>query len=499
MIEWGISSGSHDAALSVIKNNKLIFASQSERFSGKKNDKELNLSLIEYGLTFGYPDEIYFYENPLLKKSRFLFSGQYDFIFNKNPITDLSEKLNLCGVSNIKIKSTSHHLSHAAGGYYTSKFRDAVILVIDAIGEWDTTSIWHGENNSIKKLWSCSYPNSLGLWYSAMTQRIGLKPNEEEYILMGMACLGDPEKYYNIIRKYFFHNSKNLFKLKRNLHRGCKDWLNDKNLYYNYDVAAATQKIFEEEILKLVYYAKKISNSKYLILSGGCALNCVANSKIVKLGLFDDIWIMPNPGDAGSSLGCILAHKKRHIDWMGALLGYNLYDVVAVYPLDEILNELLTNKIVGAAVGRAEFGPRALGNRSILADPRGNNIKDLVNKIKKREAFRPFAPAILEEYVLDYFEMPGNISSSPYMQYVAKCKYPDKFPAIVHFDNTSRVQTVNEKIYPDFYKLLKAWYEKTGCPMLLNTSLNIRGKPLVNDYLDAREFQRHNKDIKIII
>ena len=493
MIEWGISSGSHDAALSIVKGNELIFASQSERFSGIKNDKELCDALIEYGLNFGHPDNLYFYENILLKKSRYLFSKQYNLLL-KNNKKNVLKKLKWHGINN-NIKSTDHHISHAAGGYYTSQFDEAAVLVIDAIGEWDTTSIWCGNNNSLTKKWNTVYPNSLGLWYSAMTQRIGLKPNEEEYILMGMACLGDPNKYYDDIKKTFFHNCKNLFKLKRNLHKGCLDWHPNENLYYNYDVAAATQKIFEEEIIKLVYYTKKISNSNYLILSGGCALNCVANTKIANLGLFRDIWIMPNPGDAGSSLGCILANKNKHINWKGALLGY---DMGGQYPLYRVFKELINNKIVGVVAGRAEFGPRALGNRSILADPRGDNIKDLVNSIKRREEFRPFSPAILEEHVHDYFEMPTTVNSSPYMQYVAKCKYPDKFPAIVHYDNSSRVQTVNKQEFPDFYKLLKLWYEETGCPMLLNTSLNVKGYPLVNDFHDAYVFSKYNQNIKIV-
>lgn len=485
MINWGITSGSHDAALTVMQDDKILFASHSERFSGIKNDKILNSKLLEYALNFGYPDKIYFYENVLNKKIRQFFSGQYELLFN-TPFQDVEEKLIKDISIERKIKFTPHHLSHAASGYFTSNFNDATILVIDSIGEWDTTTIWSAKNKRIKKRWRAKYPNSLGLFYSAMTQRIGLKPNEEEYILMGMSALGNPEKYYEKIKNDFFKNSSEYFVLSKNLHRGCNDWLTEIDLTHSFDIAAATQKIFEEEVIKLAKLAKKFNNSNNLILSGGCALNCVANSKIMDLGLFNNVWIMPNPGDAGSSLGCILAHTKQKVSWINPLLGYN---IPGQYPINDIITEICQNKIVGVACGPAEFGPRALGNRSILADPRGEDIKNIVNKIKQREPFRPFAPVILEERVNDFFEMPKNVEVSPYMQFVAKCRYPDKFPAIVHYDNTSRVQTVNEKEFPDLYKLLKKWNGFSGCPMLLNTSLNIKGNPLVNSEKDANDFE----------
>ena len=309
------------------------------------------------------------------------------------------------------------------------------------------------------------------MFYSAITQRCGLKPNEDEYILMGMAAYGNPNRFYNEMKPL----------LEQNLHRGCRNLL--PGLYDEYDLfdmAAAAQKIYEEEFEKLLVKVKEKDYTNNLVLMGGCALNCVANTKA--LDYFNNVWIMPNPGDAGSSLGAILAHTQIHVDFT-PYLGYN---IEGPYPAQKLLDELLTNKIVGVANGRAEFGPRALGNRSLLADPRGPDIKDKVNEIKRRQKFRPFAPVILKEEANKYFEMPCE--ETPFMQYVVKCKEPDKYPAIIHKDGTSRVQTVTRKQHPGLYQLLVAWRDKTGCPMLLNTSLNIKGKPIVNTVQDGKMF-----------
>jgi carbamoyltransferase len=218
---------------------------------------------------------------------------------------------------------------------------------------------------------------------------------------------------------------------------------------------------------------------------GGVALNCLANRNLGNY--FDNIWIMPNPGDAGSSLGSAALAYGKQIHWKNAFLGH---DIPGAYPIDSIIHELVVNKIVGVASGRAEFGPRALGNRSLLADPRGPEIKDRVNEIKRRQQFRPFAPVILEECVNDYFEMPQNYTTSSYMQVVARCRHPDQFPAIIHVDGTSRVQTVSKDCGSGIRQLLERWYVETGCPMLLNTSLNIRGEPMVNDRADADRFEQ---------
>ena len=307
-----------------------------------------------------------------------------------------------------------------------------------------------------------------------------------------MAAYGEPRYVAEIYRDLVDRDGD--FALKKNLHKGLGNWLPEADPM---DLAASIQKVTERELEKLwrktrqYIPASQIAVSRYgnkrnLVYGGGVALNCVANSKLANLGLFDNIWIMPNPGDAGSSIGCIAAAERKHIHWRHPFLGHN---IEGEYPVDHLIKELEKNRMVGVANGRAEFGPRALGNRSLLADPRGNDIKDLVNRIKQRQEFRPFAPAILEEDLHEYFEVPKCVVNTPYMQFIGICKHGKDFPAIVHHDGTSRVQTVNKTQNPGFYQLLKTWKEKTGCPMLLNTSLNIKGEPIVNDIKDAERFE----------
>jgi carbamoyltransferase len=245
-----------------------------------------------------------------------------------------------------------------------------------------------------------------------------------------------------------------------------------------FDIAAVTQKTYEFTLEQILEWAKKNTKSNNLVLMGGCALNCSANHLAYKY--FDDVWIMPNPGDAGSAIGAVLAQKKEHMRMPHAYLGYN---IEGDYPVEEALSELKKTGIVGVANGRAEFGPRAFGNRSLLADPRGRDIKSKVNDIKKRQQFRPFAPVVLAEHASKNFK--GHYNN--YMQFTSKCKHPFLYPAITHVDGTSRVQTV-EADGSGIRRLLERWYEETGCPMLLNTSLNIKGKPMVNDLTDAQEF-----------
>jgi carbamoyltransferase len=325
-----------------------------------------------------------------------------------------------------------------------------------------------------------------------MTQRVGLKPNEDEYILMGMAAYGNADRLYNEIASMVVINLEDeLFPMPneypfvhftRNFHKGCKDWRPDLTTEQDmYDIAAATQKVYEDILDKILSWASTETPSHNLVLMGGCALNCSANAIAYKY--FDRIWVMPNPGDAGSAVGAVLAKTKQHITWTGPYLGHN---IPGEYPVEKLITELETTGIVGVANGKAEYGPRALGNRSLLADPRGADIKDRVNVIKQRQKFRPFAPVILAEYAHDYFEG----AMGPYMQFTARCKNPELYPAIVHADGTSRVQTVTKKNHPGLRRLLEEWYKRTGCPMLLNTSLNIRGKPMVNDEIDAQEFAK---------
>ena len=484
----GFNALNHDAAVCVIEDGEILFGAHSERYSGKKNDSNLNQEIVDEALSFGEIDKIAWFEKPYLKKTRQLYAGQYSTAFSRDDIP--KSYLKQFGI-NQKIQYVPHHLSHASAGYYTSPFDEAVIVVIDAIGEWDCATIWYVKDGKFEKKWSKKYPNSLGLWYSAMTQRLGLKPQEDEYILMGMAGWGtvDEELKHNI-RNDFFKTNPLLIKLNQNLHRGCLDWNpeyypDDDSEEWKFNIAANVQSICEDEIRKVFKLAQRlVPETDNCVYGGGVALNCVANS-IIAEELYPNLWILPNPGDAGSSLGCAALAFGEHVNWKTPFTGY---DIKGRYPRKKILDELLLTNIVGVASGRAEFGPRALGNRSLLADPRGKKIKDKVNKIKHRQKFRPFAPAVLEEYANDIFDMP--VKKSQFMQFVAKCKFPKKYPAICHVDGTSRVQTVSKHDNPGFYRLIKEFYEKTGCPMVLNTSLNIKGQPIVNSYIDATAFSK---------
>jgi carbamoyltransferase len=382
-------------------------------------------------------------------------------------------------------RSYPHHLSHAAAGFQTSPFESAAVVVIDAIGELDTISIyraWYDDRGraQYKRLWGQRYPHSIGLFYSAITKAVGLRPMEEEYITMGMSAYGSALGHSWMQDQFVQDISTAQF--KKNLHLGFDE--GDLSFSSDEDIAASAQALTEMLIAYIMHRARELTQCENLVYMGGVALNCVANSRV--LGpYFDRIWIMPNPGDAGSSLGAAaLAHGGR-LQWRDAFLGH---DIPGQYPVKPLLDELIKNQIVGVASGRAEFGPRALGNRSLLADPRGPDIKDRVNEIKRRQKFRPFAPVILQELVDDYFVMPHNWQTSAYMQIVAGVQRPDLYPAITHVDGSARVQTVPQD-GSGIRRLLEQWYLLTGCPMLLNTSLNIRGEPMVNDRADADRFE----------
>lgn len=473
-IIWGISALFHDAGLSVIKNDEIVFGAHAERYSGIKHDKHINKKLLREAIRYGHPDHIVWYENPWKKRLRQIVSTE---IFYNKWYPNPQKYLWNFGLR-APVSYTDHHYAHACAGVYTSTFNDATVVVIDAIGEMTTCSVWKYQNNLLEKCYDTRYPSSMGLLYSAFTKRLGLKPMDEEYITMGMAAWGNPV-YAEVIKRDFI-KSYHPFKLKQNVHKGIGDYLPGADPM---DIASSIQYICEEFVVDYVSRAIAHTGLKNLIYQGGVALNCVANTKL--LDICKDIWIMPNPGDCGNSLGAALTHLQKPLIWPGPYIGT---DIAYPYPVDACIKELYTNKMVGVASGRAEFGPRALGHRSLLADPRGHDIKDRVNEIKRRQKFRPFAPAILEEFVHDYFDIKTDLS--PYMQYVGKCKYPHDFPAIVHVDGTSRIQTVGKSDSPGFRKLLKAWYGKTGCPMLLNTSLNIRGQPMVNTREDADQFER---------
>lgn len=480
----GFSAGFHDAAIALIDSHGDIkFAAHSERYSKQKNDADIHRNLVAelYGYDIG---TVAYYERPWMKQLRQLYSGQ-GIEWNKITVgqiikSQLKPKL----LGDAKIKNYNHHLCHAAGGFQTSPFDRATVVVIDAVGEFETITIWGAEYDktgraTYKRLWAQYYPHSIGLFYSGITGRVGLKPLDEEYILMGMAAYG----VNNVSNKMRFDllDDEWEIRFKENLHTG----LSQKYLstYSDFDIARGAQDLAEDLILNVMTRAKKLNWSRNLVYMGGVALNCAANSRIGPY--FDNIWIMPCPSDGGSSLGAAALAYGRRVNWTNAYLGH---DIPGPYPVNDILDELVVRKIVGVASGRAEFGPRALGNRSLLADPRGSEIKETVNEIKRRQQFRPFAPVILEELVDQYFDMPRGFPHSRYMQTVAHCRRPDLFPAIVHADGTSRVQTV-PKDGSGIRELLEKWYVMTDCPMLLNTSLNIRGEPMVNDRADADRFE----------
>jgi carbamoyltransferase len=464
MIILGINETSHDASVSLIKDGEILFAGHAERYSKKKNDWYNNTNIYLDALKYGKPTHIAYYEKPQLKRSRLLLRGGAGEWKPTMPF-------------DLPVKYFSHHYSHAAAGYYTSKFDDAVIVVLDSIGEYNTSTVWTGEGSQIKQVYKKNYPFSFGLFYSAFTKLVGLKPNEEEYIFMGMAAYGDWTRYFIKVKEYFY----NIDKQKYNFHKGILDWNETIDDQAKFDIAAAVQRVYEDRLVNFMAMAQKLTKKRNLVFMGGCALNCAANTMLWKM--FDDIWIMPNPGDAGSSLGAAAALYGKHLNWNTPYLGY---DLGGEYPVQQIVDGILKDGIVAVATGRAEYGPRALGNRSILADPRDPNIKDKVNLIKQRELFRPFAPVVMEECASKWFDMDFT---SPYMQYAVKCLQPDKIPSVVHADGTSRVQTVNRNQHRGLWRVLNKFYLQTGVPILLNTSLNIKGQPLLNDEDDIIQWE----------
>jgi carbamoyltransferase len=464
MIILGINETSHDASISLIKDGEILFAGHAERYSKQKNDWYNNKEIILDALNCGTPDAIAYYEKPLLKKSRMMLHGG---------ASDWKPTF----LIDVPVHYFKHHYSHAAAGYYTSAFSDAVIVVLDAIGEFNTSTIWVGEGDKIKLKYKQNYPVSFGLFYSAFTQLIGLMPNQEEYIMMGMAAYGDWKRYYKEVDEYFPSYDKQ----KYNFHKGINDWGMVITEQDRFDIAAAVQMVYEQRLNQFMRMAKRMTGKNNLVFMGGCALNSSANTLLWKI--FDMIWIMPNPGDAGSSLGAASALYGKHLEWKTPYLGY---DLGGEYPVQQIVDGILKDGIVAVATGRAEYGPRALGNRSILADPRDPDIKNKVNLIKQRELFRPFAPVVMEECASKWFDMDFT---SPYMQYTVKCLQPDRIPSVVHADGTSRVQTVNREQHRGLYRVLNKFYLETGVPVLLNTSLNIKGQPLLNDEIDIIKWE----------
>ena len=541
MIVLGISCYYHDSAAAILKDGKVLAAVEEERFSRKKFDDgfpkfAIDWCMKECGLSSSQIDAIAFYDKPVLKFERLLDNyiavaprGLGSFLdvipkwIHKRLWIKEEIRKHLKGFKG-EIIFPEHHLSHAAYAFFTSQFNEAAILTVDGVGEWSTASIGYGHETIIKLTNDIRWPHSIGMFYSAFTYFLGFKVNEGEYKLMGLSSYGKP-KYYDLIlnelidvkndgsihlnMKYFaFHYDKVMTSKKFEELFGVPVRKEDsKTEQIHYDIGASAQKILEDVLLKMAYHVHKKTNMKNLCLGGGVALNGIANYRIFKEGPFEDIHIPPSPGDAGSAVGCaqflyysyLKNNRKIESDhskkvqenaYVGpqysneqikSFLDSNniQYEYLERQPLLEKTAKLIAEEnIVGWYQGKMEWGPRALGNRSILADPRNGKMKDILNeKIKHRESFRPFAPSILEEYVSEYFDIDR---SSPYMLMVVPVKKPNQIPAVTHVDGTSRLQTVSKETNPIYYDLIREFYKITGVPVMINTSMNVRGEPIVN-------------------
>jgi carbamoyltransferase len=589
----GISAFYHDSAACILKNDIILAATQEERFSRQKHDPSFPSGAIRYclsetGLRMNELDAVIFYDKPFVKFERLLETyyafapkGLKSFIaaipvwikekmFLKKLLLDGLSKIEKFDSDALSLLFSEHHLSHAGSAFYPSPFEEAAILTVDGVGEWATASICRGEGASIRVLRELWFPHSVGLLYSAFTYYLGFKVNSGEYKLMGLAPYGDPssarvEEYVNTIKRHiveirddgslwlnqeYFDYSTGLKMVKDEKWndlfgfpvRGPEDELTQAHC----DMALAIQRVTEDIVLSMAKEAKRLTGSRYLCLAGGVALNCVANGKLLKSGLFDDIWIQPAAGDAGGALGAaycayhIYFGRKRAKDgikdkMMGAYLGpeFSNLDISravkrykAVYKQYEDVDLLCkdvaklvdSGHVIGWFQGRMEWGPRALGNRSILGDPRNPEMQKTLNlKIKFREGFRPFAPAVLSEEVAEYFE----IENSPYMLLICDIRkdrrrvVPDNYysfplreklyylrsniPAVTHIDYSARVQTVHEDTNPLYWRLLKEFKELTGCGLIVNTSFNVRGEPIVCTPEDAFKcFMRTEMDYLVM-
>jgi carbamoyltransferase len=541
MYNLGISCYYHDSAAALLKDGHVIAAVEEERFSRKKFDddfpvKSIQWCLDEAKITPDQIDSVAFYDKPVLKFERLLDNyiavaprGLYSFLdvipkwLHKRLWVKNDIKKSLKGFKG-EIIFPEHHMSHAAHAFYTSPFEESAILTVDGVGEWSTTSFGYAKNNSIKITNDLRWPHSLGLFYSAFTYFLGFRVNEGEYKLMGLSSYGKP-KYYDLIldnlidvkndgsihlnMDYFAFTHDKVMTNKKfsklfGIQRKSKD---EETLQIHFDIGASAQKVLEDVILKMVNHIHTKTKMKNLCIGGGVALNGVANYKILKEGPFENIHIPPSPGDAGSAVGAAqylyyIHHQNskntfqnnteliRENVYVGPSfsddeiksfldsknIAYESFDYTSL--LQKTAQLIADGNVVGWYQGKMEWGPRALGNRSILADPRRADMKDTLNaKIKHRESFRPFAPSILEEYASDYFEID---TSSPYMLMVAPIKKPKEIPAVTHVDGTGRLQTVSKESNALYYDLINEFYKITGVPVIINTSMNVMGEPIVN-------------------
>ncbi|MFW6676979.1 carbamoyltransferase [Lacrimispora sp. AGF001] len=542
----GISAYFHDSSCALIQDGKIICAVSEERFSRFKNDSRLPVRAFRYCLEAGNinitdVDCVAYYEDPYKKLSR-----QMEYNFNQSndkelnwidchrPFREIREILGYEG----EIKYYEHHLSHAAGSYLFSGFQDAAILTTDAVGEWDSTTFGEAHGLNIKLHGGIKYPNSVGLFYSAMTNYLGFKVLSGEYKVMGLAPYGKPV-YAEKLRTLYSMPGELDFKLNMNYfdfgqiermytdalidYLGIKPRVPESDLKQEHkDLAKSLQVVLEEILLKQVRELKEKVNSSNLCLSGGVALNCVATHAIREARIFDHIFVQPAAGDSGSALGAAaLAYVEtngyehgceplKHV-YLGPQYNqeyiYNILSAMEMEAVDcrnnskklneEVVNRLVDGKVIGWFQGRMEFGPRALGARSILADPRDPVMRTRLNDlVKKRESFRPFAPAILEEYASQHIDMK---MTSPFMLETCQVQSDIDLPAITHVDSSCRPQTVSAETNPRFHALITSFYQRTGCPILVNTSFNVRGEPIVCSPIDAlRCFGNSGIDVLVL-
>jgi len=567
----GISAFYHDSAACLLKNGEIIAAAQEERFTRKKHDPSYPFNAINFVLNFAgiklsEVNQIVFFEKPFLKFERLLetyvafapkgfssFSKAMPLwikekLFQKNFLFKKLKEHDEDYISDDNIYFSDHHLSHAASAFFPSPFEEAIVLTADGVGEWATTTVAIGKNNSLEIKKEIHFPHSLGLLYSAFTYYCGFKVNSGEYKLMGLAPYGNPTFEEQILKlidvkddgsfrldQSYFNYATGLTMTNSKFHKLFGQEPRDSSKYnltqFHMDIAASIQKVTEDILIKLL---KSISNEyqiRNLCLAGGVALNCVANGKILKKQIFNNIWIQPAAGDAGGSLGAALAlwyidqENSRIINpedsMKGSYLGkeysqqeiekelitagakFDTFDYEDL--IDKTTDYLMNEKAIGWFQGRMEFGPRALGGRSILGDPRSDSMQKSLNlKVKYRESFRPFAPSILKEDLSDWFNIEVE---SPYMLIVADIKSEKKIqmtedqeklfgidklnikrstvPAVTHVDYSARIQTVTKNKNQRYFDLLSKFKEKTGCPILINTSFNVRGEPIVNSPTDA--------------
>jgi len=585
----GLSCYYHDSAAALLKNGEIIAAAQEERFSRKKHDSRFPKNAVSYclksqGISLSEVKEVVYYEKPLLTFERLLKTylgaaprGGRSFVaamqvwlkeklFLKTELKkNLKEVQASFGADSTDIPNllfSEHHLSHAAAAFYPSPFEESVVLCMDGVGEWATTSAWIGKGKSLEPLWEISFPHSLGLLYSAFTYYCGFKVNSGEYKLMGLAPYGEPKYVDKITDNLIDIKEDGTFRLDISYfkyHRGFR--MTGRKFHklfgrpprkgeteltqFHMDLAASIQVVTEEIVLKLAKSLREETDIKNLCLAGGVALNCVANGKLLQEKIFDDIWIQPASGDAGSALGAALVGWHQHQEqerivntndsMKGTYLGPEFSNEEITQYLNQInapfhthsdtelferlAEELEKGHVIGWFNGPMEFGPRALGGRSIIGDPRNQKMQSVMNlKIKYRESFRPFAPSVLEDDVSNQFEMNAK---SPYMLLVAPVKKElckqmteeedklfgiDKLniprsslPAITHVDYSARVQTVSSTTNPRYYNMISAFKRKTGCPTIVNTSFNVRGEPIVCTPQDAyRCFMRTEMDALVL-